>query len=233
MRRKGVSSKDLAVELADMPAGGERMTDKPAKASYRISDLQESERPRERLDLGGRGQAERTPSCWPSCCASACRARARCRSVSGCCTSSRGWPGIHRAPFEDLVAEHGIGEAKAAQIKAAIELGRRLQESPPEEHTTISNPAQAADLVKYDMQALEYEVLRVILLDTRNQVLDDQGDLPGLGEHRAGARGGRVQAGRAQQRDGADRGAQPPQRRPDAQPGRRGRDARADQGRRD
>jgi DNA repair protein RadC len=36
----------------------------------------------------------------------------------------------------------------------------------------VSNPAQAADLVKYEMQALEYEALRVILLDTRNQVLE-------------------------------------------------------------
>jgi DNA repair protein RadC len=62
--------------------------------------------------------------------------------------------------------------AKAAQIKAAIELGRRLQQSKPEEHTTISNPAQAADLVKYDMQALDHEELRVILMDTRNQVLE-------------------------------------------------------------
>ena len=32
------------------------MTDKPARVSYRISDLPESERPRERLDLRGRGQ---------------------------------------------------------------------------------------------------------------------------------------------------------------------------------
>jgi DNA repair protein RadC len=47
------------------------------------------------------------------------------------------------------------GEAKAAQIKATIELGRRL---------TL--------LVQYEISALEQEHLRVILLDRRNRVLE-------------------------------------------------------------
>jgi len=147
------------------------MTEKPSKVSYRISDLQESERPRERLRSEGAdklGNAELLAILLrvgvPG--ESAVQVGERLLHAFG------GLAGIHRAPFEELVAQHGIGEAKAAQIKAAIELGRRLQESPAEEHDTINNPAQAADLVKYDMQALEYEQLQVILLDTRNQVID-------------------------------------------------------------
>ncbi len=84
----------------------------------------------------------------------------------------KGLAGIHRAPFEVLVAQHGIGKAKAAQIKAAIELGRRLREADPEERPTINSPADAADLVKYEMSVLEQEHLRVMLLDTRNHVID-------------------------------------------------------------
>ena len=83
-----------------------------------------------------------------------------------------GLAGLHRAPFEELVNQHGIGAAKAAQIKAAIELGRRLQSATPEERATINSPSDAADLVKYEMSALEQEHLRVLLLDTRNHVLD-------------------------------------------------------------
>jgi len=145
--------------------------EKPPRATYRISDLQKSDRPRERLISEGAdrlSEAEllaillRVGVPGESAVQVGQRLLHRFKSLGG----------IHRAPFEELVAEHGIGMAKAAQIKAAIELGRRLQQSKPEELPAISNPAQAADLVKYDMQALDYEALRVILLDTRNQVLD-------------------------------------------------------------
>ena len=87
-------------------------------------------------------------------------------------TTFKGISGLHRAPFEELCNQHGIGEAKAAQLKAAIELGRRLALESPEERPAVNSPADAADLVKYDMSALEQEHLRVILLDTRNRVLD-------------------------------------------------------------
>ncbi|MBL6960363.1 MAG: DNA repair protein RadC, partial [Anaerolineales bacterium] len=73
---------------------------------------------------------------------------------------------------DELCAQHGIGEAKAAQIKAAIELGRRLTLEAPEERPTINSPADAAALIQYEMSALEKEEMRVILLDTRNHVLD-------------------------------------------------------------
>jgi len=42
----------------------------------------------------------------------------------------------------------------------------------PEERRTIHSPADAADLVKYEMSGFEQEHLRVILLDTRNRVLE-------------------------------------------------------------
>jgi DNA repair protein RadC len=147
------------------------VTEKPPRATYRISDLPESDRPRERLISAGAdrlGEAELL----------AILLRVGVSGQSAVQMGQHllerfgGLAGIHRAPFEELVGVKGVGMAKAAQIKAAIELGRRLQQSKPEEHTTISNPAQAADLVKYDMQALDHEELRVILMDTRNQVLE-------------------------------------------------------------
>ena len=68
--------------------------------------------------------------------------------------------------------QYGLGEAKASQIKAAIELGRRLTLESPEERPAINSPADAAALVQYEMSALEQEHLRVILLDRRNRVMD-------------------------------------------------------------
>ena len=83
-----------------------------------------------------------------------------------------GLSGLHRAPFDELCSQHGLGKAKAAQINAAIELGRRMALESPEERLVINSPADAAALVAYEMSALEQEHLRVILLDTRNHVLD-------------------------------------------------------------
>ncbi len=82
-----------------------------------------------------------------------------------------GLEGLHRASFSEVKSVKGIGTAKAAQIKAALELGRRLQLASHGERPRISGPEDAAALVQYEMSALEQEHLRVILLDTRNQVL--------------------------------------------------------------
>jgi DNA repair protein RadC len=65
-----------------------------------------------------------------------------------------------------------LGPAKAAQIKAAIELGNRLRLESPDERPAVHSPADAAALVQYEMSALEQEELRVLLLDIRNRVLD-------------------------------------------------------------
>ncbi|NPA93147.1 MAG: JAB domain-containing protein [Chloroflexi bacterium] len=82
-----------------------------------------------------------------------------------------GLPGLQRATFDELKAQRGIGTAKAAQIKAALELGRRLQLAQRGERPRISSPDDAAALLLYEMSALPQEHLRVLLLDTRNQVL--------------------------------------------------------------
>jgi DNA repair protein RadC len=83
-----------------------------------------------------------------------------------------GISGLQRADFKEVCTQHGLGTAKVAQIKAAIELGRRLTLESPEEKPAIHSPADAAALVQYEMGALEQEELRVMLLDTRNRVMD-------------------------------------------------------------
>jgi DNA repair protein RadC len=83
-----------------------------------------------------------------------------------------GLAGLHSTPFVDLCNQHGIGAAKAAQLKAAIELGGRMAREAPQERSAIIEPKDAANLVAYEMSALEQEHLRVILLDIRNHVLD-------------------------------------------------------------
>lgn len=82
-----------------------------------------------------------------------------------------GLPGIARASLTELQSVNGIGPAKAVEIKAALELGRRLMASAPEERARVTSPADAANLLMSEMMLLEQEHLRVVLLDTRNHVL--------------------------------------------------------------
>lgn len=74
------------------------------------------------------------------------------------------------ASVEELSAVPGVGPAKAARIKAAIELRRRL-DPPDRAPAVIRSPSDAAALVMEDMRHLDREHFRVILLDTKNQVL--------------------------------------------------------------
>jgi DNA repair protein RadC len=136
---------------------------------YRIMDLHESDRPRERLASLG-------PQALTNAELIAILLRVGVKGESAVAVGQRllnrfgALTGLHRAPFTDLKKEHGLGDAKAAQLKAAIELGRRLTLESPEERPTINSPSDAAALVQYEMSALEQEHLRVILLDRRNRV---------------------------------------------------------------
>ena len=82
-----------------------------------------------------------------------------------------GLSGLHRASFAEVCDQRGIGEAKAAQIKATIELGRRLAAEAPKERPAVHSPQDAAEHARYEMNALEQEELRVLLLDNRNRLL--------------------------------------------------------------
>jgi len=83
-----------------------------------------------------------------------------------------GLMGLARASFAELCAEHGLGQAKTTQLKAALELGRRLLVESPDARPQVTSPADAANLVLLEMSALEKEEVRVVILDTRNRVLN-------------------------------------------------------------
>ncbi len=77
---------------------------------------------------------------------------------------------LTRAQLKDLMAHKGIGEAKACEIKAAFELGRRAHNPSPLGKTPIGGPEDLAALVMSEMRHLDREQLRVVCLDTKNQV---------------------------------------------------------------
>ena len=81
-----------------------------------------------------------------------------------------GWPGLQRVDFGALRQRHGMGEAKTATLKAALEIGRRLLLTEHEQRFQIKSPADAASLLMLEMSHLDQEHLRTVLLDTKNRV---------------------------------------------------------------
>ncbi len=86
-------------------------------------------------------------------------------------TKFGGLAGLGKAAFAELCGERGLSEAQARQLLAALELGRRFISLAPEERIIINTPQDAANLVTGEMGTLDQEHLRVILLNTRNEVL--------------------------------------------------------------
>lgn len=144
--------------------------DEAVQYQPRIKDLPVSERPRERLQGYGAGSLSTSELL-------AILLRTGTKSESVINLGSRllahfdGLTGIAKASFTDLCDVHGMGVAKSAQIKAALEVGKRLMVASPEERPQVKSPADAANLLMLEMGFLEQEQLRVVLLDTKNRVL--------------------------------------------------------------
>ncbi len=83
-----------------------------------------------------------------------------------------GLSGLARADLVDLQVVPGIGPVKAVELKAALELGKRMiLSAPDQQRPQIKSPADAAQLLMLEMGVLEQEEVRTLLLDTRNRVL--------------------------------------------------------------
>ncbi len=83
--------------------------------------------------------------------------------------------GLHNASLSELQQIKGLGFAKACQLKASLELARRLEKNPipltvKSPNTTIS-PSQIYSLVKKNIAHYAKEHFIVISLDTRSKVL--------------------------------------------------------------
>ena len=146
---------------------GERDARRPA---YRLADMARTERPRERLATHGPGHLS-DPELVAILLRTGVRGLNAVQLAEALLYEVGGLAGLHREPYDLLCGRHGIGPAKAAQLKAAVELGRRFVTAQPQERAVIHSPEEAAGLIGYEMGALEQESLRVLLLDTRNHLI--------------------------------------------------------------
>ncbi|NLU10011.1 MAG: DNA repair protein RadC [Tepidanaerobacter acetatoxydans] len=73
--------------------------------------------------------------------------------------------------IEELSKIKGIGAAKAVQIKAAVELGRRIASYNQRKQVVIKSPLDVKDLLMEEMRFLEKEYFKTILLNVKNHVI--------------------------------------------------------------
>lgn len=86
-------------------------------------------------------------------------------------TETGGLSGLARLTVHELTRYRGMGTAKAAELKAALELGRRSVSSDPLVRPVINSPQDIAHLVMEEMRYLDREHFRVVSLSTKNHVL--------------------------------------------------------------
>src|SRR5829696_1019928 len=86
-------------------------------------------------------------------------------------TAVGGPEGLTRARLEDLVHVAGIGGARAAQVLAAVELGRRVVTRGSRERLQMTSPRAVAEflMVQYGNGAVEQ--FGIVLLDTKHRVV--------------------------------------------------------------
>lgn len=82
-----------------------------------------------------------------------------------------GLDGVMRATSAQLASVAGLGPARVARLKAAVELGRRYMEGPAVRRRRLKKPQEAARCFRARLADLPYEVFGCLYLDTRHRVI--------------------------------------------------------------
>jgi DNA repair protein RadC len=138
--------------------------------TYRIADLETSERPRERLQSKG-AESLGNPELLAILLRTGIRGESAIDVAKRLLHDFGGLHGLQSATFQELANIKGIGVAKASQIKAAIEIGSRINREKMAEKADFHSPEDAAERVMYEMRGLQQENLWVLSLDVRNREL--------------------------------------------------------------
>ncbi|MFA5795202.1 MAG: DNA repair protein RadC [Candidatus Brocadiia bacterium] len=147
---------------------------KPATKSFTMHDTPPSERPRERLRALGADKLS-APELLAIILRSGKKGEPVTMLAQRLLGEFKNIQGLADAPVEELSRVSGIGPAKAAEIKAAMELGRRLISfEAPNKTDIIANPARIIDFLYPELYDKKQEYFYIVTIDSRNQIINKE-----------------------------------------------------------
>jgi DNA repair protein RadC len=143
------------------------------KDSFTVHDLPPSERPRERLLKFGI-EALSTQELLAIILGRGIKGESVLNTSQNLLTKFGSLKNLALASVAALTTTKGIGLAKAAQIIAAFELGKRLETPEKPSQEKIKNPEDIIRAVNRKLKGKKKEHFLLLLLDTRNHIIDIQ-----------------------------------------------------------
>ena len=138
-----------------------------------MRELPESERPRERLTRLG-PQALTSAELLAILLNTGSAAEDVLQLAARLLTDRGGLRGLAASDLATLQSTRGVGAAKATTVSAAFELGRRIALEGDDLRPLITGPADIARLVQAEMELLQQEELRLLVLDTKHRLVSNQ-----------------------------------------------------------
>lgn len=138
-----------------------------------IRDVPEEERPRERMKAYGAEYLSNT-ELIAILLRTGIRGESALRLADKILQKAGSLRSLLEMELEELKSISGIGEAKAIQIKAGLELGRRLSRGNLLDRITIRSPKDAADYMMDSLRYLHQEHFVSLFLNTKNQIIGQE-----------------------------------------------------------
>jgi DNA repair protein RadC len=135
-----------------------------------VKDLSPEDRPREKLHAHG-PRALGDNELVAVVIGSGCHGRDALAVGNALLAARGGLHGLVQACCDDLARVAGIGPVRAAQLVAAVELGRRTLLQRPRARLQLQTPQQAAAFLMPAFSGRGVEQFGVILLDTKHRVI--------------------------------------------------------------
>ena len=139
-------------------------------SAFRIAEMPEAERPRERLLRLGSG-ALKTDELLAILLRTGTVREDVMTVAQRLLVERGGLRGLAGSDLATLAEMHGLGPAKATTIAAAFELGRRAALESGGVQPLVNQPADIVRLLQPEMELLQQEELRLLILDTKHHLL--------------------------------------------------------------
>lgn len=141
---------------------------------FRISDFTDENKPRERMNVVG-AAALSDQELLAILLRSGTREMNVIELSQSILKHCGGLNGLRRITAEELQEISGIGPAKTASILASVELGRRFSKAirKNEDRLRINTAEDVYEFLRYDMESLDHEELRVLSLDSKHYLIGE------------------------------------------------------------